>query len=136
MTLEAENVALRVASDAQIVQIAARVCKAILFFLEQDHATQYRPDPRFLSAASILRSASNPHTTDHNNNPHTTDPNSNPHTTDPNSSDTNTELAPIRRKAQLLLWTHRLLRALQQRTWGEGARVLLQLVGGERSAEQ
>lgn len=127
MTLEAENVALRVASDAQIVQIAARVCKAILFFLEQDQATQYRPDPRFLSAASILRSASNPHTTD---------PNSNPHTTDPNSSDTNTELAPIRRKAQLLLWTHRLLRALQQRTWGEGARVLLQLVGGERSAEQ
>ena len=107
------------------MQIAARVCKAILFFLEQDQATQYRPDPRFLSAASILRSASNPNTTD---------PNSN--TTDPNSSDTNTELAPIRRKAQLLLWTHRLLRALQQRTWGEGARVLLQLVGGERGAEQ
>lgn len=107
------------------MQIAARVCKAILFFLEQDQATQYRPDPRFLSAASILRSASNPNTTDHNSN-----------TTDPNSSDTNTELAPIRRKAQLLLWTHRLLRALQQRTWGEGARVLLQLVGGERGAEQ
>ena len=114
------------------MQIAARVCKAILFFLEQDQATQYRPDPRFLSAASILRSASNPNTTDHNSN--TTDHNSN--TTDPNSSDTNTELAPIRRKAQLLLWTHRLLRALQQRTWGEGARVLLQLVGGERGAEQ
>ena len=107
------------------MQIAARVCKAILFFLEQDQATQYRPDPRFLSAASILRSASNPNTTD---------PNSN--TTDHNSSDINTELAPIRRKAQLLLWTHRLLRALQQRTWGEGARVLLQLVGGERGAEQ
>ena len=107
------------------MQIAARVCKAILFFLEQDQATQYRPDPRFLSAASILRSASTPNTTDHNSN-----------TTDPNSSDTNTELAPIRRKAQLLLWTHRLLRALQQRTWGEGARVLLQLVGGERGAEQ
>ena len=107
------------------MQIAARVCKAILFFLEQDQATQYRPYPRFLSAASILRSASNPNTTDHNSN-----------TTDPNSSDTNTELAPIRRKAQLLLWTHRLLRALQQRTWGEGARVLLQLVGGERGAEQ
>lgn len=107
------------------MQIAARVCKAILFFLEQDQATQYRPDPRFLSAASILRSASNPNTTDHNSN-----------TTDPNSSDTNKELAPIRRKAQLLLWTHRLLRALQQRTWGEGARVLLQLVGGERGAEQ
>ena len=107
------------------MQIAARVCKAILFFLEQDQATQYRPDPRFLSAASILRSASNPNTTD---------PNSN--TTDHNSSDTNTELAPIRRKAQLLLWTHSLLRALQQRTWGEGARVLLQLVGGERGAEQ
>ena len=107
------------------MQIAARVCKAILFFLEQDQATQYRPDPRFLSAASILRSASNPNTTDHNSN-----------TTDHNSSDTNTELAPIRRKAQLLLWTHRLLRALQQRTWGEGARVLLQLVGGERGAEQ
>lgn len=107
------------------MQIAARVCKAILFFLEQDQATQYRPDPRFLSAASILRSASNPNTTDPNTN-----------TTDPNSSDTNTELAPIRRKAQLLLWTHRLLRALQQRTWGEGARVLLQLVGGERGAEQ
>ena len=107
------------------MQIAARVCKAILFFLEQDQATQYRPDPRFLSAASILRSASNPNTTDHNSN-----------TTDPNSSDTNTELAPIRRKAQLLLWTHRLLRALQQRTWGEGARVLLQLVGGERGAER
>lgn len=95
------------------MQIAARVCKAILFFLEQDQATQYRPDPRFLSAASILRSASNPY-----------------------SSDTNTEMAPIRGKAQLLLWTHRLLRALQQRTWGEGARVLLQLVSGERSAEQ
>lgn len=108
------------------MQIAARVCKAILFFLEQDQATQYRPDPRFLSAASILRSASNPNTTDHNSN--TTDHNSN--------HDTNTELAPIRRKAQLLLWTHRLLRALQQRTWGEGARVLLQLVGGERGAEQ
>lgn len=107
------------------MQIAARVCKAILFFLEQDQATQYRPDPRFLSAASILRSASNPNTTDHNSN-----------TIDHNSSDTNTELAPIRRKAQLLLWTHRLLRALQQRTWGEGARVLLQLVGGERGAEQ
>ena len=100
------------------MQIAARVCKAILFFLEQDQATQYRPDPRFLSAASILRSASNPNTTD------------------PTNHDTNTELAPIRRKAQLLLWTHRLLRALQQRTWGEGARVLLQLVGGERGAEQ
>lgn len=108
------------------MQIAARVCKAILFFLEQDQATQYRPDPRFLSAASILRSASNPNTTDPNSN--TTDHNSN--------HDTNTELAPIRRKAQLLLWTHRLLRALQQRTWGEGARVLLQLVGGERGAEQ
>ena len=108
------------------MQIAARVCKAILFFLEQDQATQYRPDPRFLSAASILRSASNPNTTDHNSN--TTDHNRN--------HDTNTELAPIRRKAQLLLWTHRLLRALQQRTWGEGARVLLQLVGGERGAEQ
>lgn len=108
------------------MQIVARVCKAILFFLEQDQATQYRPDPRFLSAASILRSASNPNTTDHNSN--TTDHNSN--------HDTNTELAPIRRKAQLLLWTHRLLRALQQRTWGEGARVLLQLVGGERGAEQ
>ncbi len=107
------------------MQIAARVCKAILFFLEQDQATQYRPDPRFLSAASILRSASNPNTTD---------PNSN--TTDHTNHDTNTELAPIRRKAQLLLWTHRLLRALQQRTWGEGARVLLQLVGGERGAEQ
>lgn len=107
------------------MQIAARVCKAILFFLEQDQATQYRPDPRFLSAASILRSASNPNTTDHTSN-----------ATDHNSSDTNTELAPIRRKAQLLLWTHRLLRALQQRTWGEGARVLLQLVGGERGAEQ
>ena len=101
------------------------MCKAILFFLEQDQATQYRPDPRFLSAASILRSASNPNTTD---------PNSN--TTDHTNHDTNTELAPIRRKAQLLLWTHRLLRALQQRTWGEGARVLLQLVGGERGAEQ
>ena len=107
------------------MQIAARVCKAILFFLEQDQATQYRPDPRFLSAASILRSASNPNTTD---------PNS--YTTDHTNHDTNTELAPIRRKAQLLLWTHRLLRALQQRTWGEGARVLLQLVGGERGAEQ
>ena len=107
------------------MQIAARVCKAILFFLEQDQATQYRPDPRFLSAASILRSASNPNTTD---------PNSN--TTDHTNHDTNTELAPIRRKAQLLLWTHRLLRALQQRTWGEGARVLLQLVGGERGAVQ
>ena len=107
------------------MQIAARVCKAILFFLEQDQATQYRPDPRFLSAASILRSASNPNTTD---------PNSN--TTDHTNHDTNPELAPIRRKAQLLLWTHRLLRALQQRTWGEGARVLLQLVGGERGAEQ
>lgn len=107
------------------MQIAAHVCKAILFFLEQDQATQYRPDPRFLSAASILRSASNPNTTD---------PNSN--TTDHTNHDTNTELAPIRRKAQLLLWTHRLLRALQQRTWGEGARVLLQLVGGERGAEQ
>ena len=107
------------------MQIAARVCKAILFFLEQDQATQYRPDPRFLSAASILRSASNPNTTD---------PNSN--TTDHTNHDTNTELAPSRRKAQLLLWTHRLLRALQQRTWGEGARVLLQLVGGERGAEQ
>ena len=107
------------------MQIAARVCKAILFFLEQDQATQYRPDPRFLSAASILRSASNPNTTDHNSN-----------TIDHNSSDTNTELAPIRRKAQLLLWTHRRLRALQKRTWGEGARVLLQLVGGERGAEQ
>lgn len=106
------------------MQIAARVCKAILFFLEQDQATQYRPDPRFLSAASILRSASNPNT-DHNSN-----------TTDHTNHDTNTELAPIRRKAQLLLWTHRLLRALQQRTWGEGARVLLQLVGGERGAEQ
>lgn len=114
------------------MQIAARVCKAILFFLEQDQATQYRPDPRFLSAASILRSASNPNTTDHNSN--TTDPNSN--TTSNSNHDTNTELAPIRRKAQLLLWTHRLLRALQQRTWGEGARVLLQLVGGERGAEQ
>lgn len=107
------------------MQIAARVCKAILFFLEQDQATQYRPDPRFLSAASILRAASNPNTID---------PNSN--TTDHTNHDTNTELAPIRRKAQLLLWTHRLLRALQQRTWGEGARVLLQLVGGERGAEQ
>ena len=105
------------------MQIAARVCKAILFFLEQDPATQYRPDPRFLSAASILRSASNPNSTDHNSN-----------STDHN--DTNTELAPIRRKAQLLLWTHRLLRALQQCTWGEGERVLLQLVGGERGAEQ
>ena len=113
------------------MQIAARVCKAILFFLEQDQATQYRPDPRFLSTASILRSASNPNT-DHNSN--TIDPNSN--TTSNSNHDTNTELAPIRRKAQLLLWTHRLLRALQQRTWGEGARVLLQLVGGERGAEQ
>ena len=101
-------------------------------FLEQDQATQYRPDPRFLSAASILRSASNPNTTD---------PNSN--TTDHTNHDTNTELAPIRRKAQLLLWTHRLLRALQQRTgarargcccswWAESAALSSRRASGPR----
>lgn len=70
-----------------------RICKAILFYLEQNTDTVYRPNPRFLP----------------------------PEHTD------STPL-PITNKPQLLLWAHTLLRALQQRTWGDGERALLQLV--------
>ena len=94
------------------MQIAARVCKAILFFLEQDPATQYRPDPRFRSVSSIISSASSTTSS----------------ASSATSSATTDEMLPVGGKARLLLWTHRLLRALQQRTWGDGERVLLQLV--------
>ena len=35
---------------------------------------------------------------------------------------------PITNTAVLLLWTHRLIRSLTQKTWGDGSNVLLQLV--------
>ena len=73
------------------MQTAVRICKATLFYLEQNADTAYRPNPRFLTPES-------------------------------------TDATPITNKPQLLLWTHTLLRALQQRTWGEGERALLQLV--------
>ena len=98
------------------MQIAARVCKAILFFLEQDPATQYRPDPRFRSVSSIISSASSASSSATSS------------ATSSASSATTDEMLPVGGKARLLLWTHRLLRALQQRTWGDGERVLLQLV--------
>lgn len=42
---------------------------------------------------------------------------------------------PIANAATLLLWTHRLLRALARKTWGEGPEALRQLVATGRDCD-